>query len=206
MTNHNFHPYGQEARIFDLQNGFGDVDLSDQGELEISPFFDHDIFAQLGGNSGDTVRISQIPIPQGEDYALNRSPSNQLQSTDPHNLYTIENTRNGGSTLLADSLTPANNPLLAKMGYTNGMTSTILDIGRETTPNLKLSDAVSRLHMSIRIGALAGRIHFMNLDSLNSTLVALHPDDARMVSPPSKYIKTGKYPDFMVNINQEWMR
>ncbi len=187
MIKHAFHPYGSEARVFDLRTGFDDPQLSDFGELRIFNF-KHPLFMYLGKTTLSILRVP-TPVPRPD--------------TTQNNLYVIQNTRD-----------PNNYTVFGDYDGASSHANGLLTIGRgeDATPALELDPTVSRRHATIRSGDLIGGRYIADAGSANGTLVALHPEDVRNVYERCKTLIYPTNPSketpvrTQVSVNRRWLQ
>lgn len=87
-----------------------------------------------------------------------------------------------------------------------GRESYCIGRGSEFTPQLNLSEHASRKHLMIRLGNMAGNLHFMDLDSENGSIVKIHEEDCQLINSPTR---TWYSTDPFITLehkNQRWTR
>lgn len=170
--------------------------LNDAGELEISTQFRHPIQILAGDNKLEFTRISI----SGE--FTERSPRV------PESLFVLRNmtSARGDALVVMDNTMGIDTVVLHSTEYSirRGKSYTI---GTEATPELDLSDTANPEHLFIRIGNLAGNLHFSDLYTKNGTIVNVHPEDNWSLSHPRR---SGIYQDgkFLSDEyqRQQWLR
>ena len=146
-----------EYNLMDFSNHL----LNSSGELDVGPRLPDPVLIALGS---DVLELSRIQY----------SDRNEGEFFDIKSAYTLRNLRDGEtspSVLFDDAMQIGGLIHLDGEETSIAYTGNQLTVGRETTPELELSDDVSREHLLIRIGALQRHIHFADLNSSNGSKV-----------------------------------
>lgn len=178
---------------------YGEPRLNSAGELELSPRFNGPIQLDLGDDRLELTRMSPFVDAtfDGAGKAESLYILRNLSVSSPEAMIILDNVQR---------LTQAAfNGILYDVQQ-GGSTYTI---GRTATPELELSKSVSDEHIRVRIGSLAGNIHFMDLYSENGTIVKLPKADERGLGSPRRTFFSLAPPAPVMTIeehNQRWTR
>ena len=184
---------------FDLTRDFNNEQISPVGELEMWRFFRSPIIIALGSEALlGMERVSMV------------DPNEWRDTDDASNLYVIRNLSGAGEAVVLDdgrratgTLTVGGRDAWTVLGRQSLVVGTALD----ATPELELPDSVSPHHMQIRIGAIAGHIHFMDLYTAGTTVyVDTSETDTTSIK---RQRRTWDGPGFrrtVEGVNQRWSR
>jgi hypothetical protein len=185
---------------FDLQD-FNDYRLSAAGELQVYPGFHHPIHIEVGD---DDLELTNIALPKDEGEAWYKEPSRlfilrNLSSASPEAHVVMDNTERMIGSIALNGVEYE----------VQGRKTYIIGRGEDATPQLDLSETVSRRHLQIRLGNMQGNLHFADLNTKNGTIVKMHEDDARSVynaSPRRRFIPTEEGLITFEQQQQRWSR
>lgn len=160
---------------YDLMN-FNDYRLTSAGELEMGPRPGVDAVLKLGHN---ILSLTSLALDDDAGTADQRSTLyvvRNLTARSKNAIATLDDTpREAGSRFVGDHLMDVyESPAM------------IIGRGEDATPELQLDDTASRYHTSLRIGALARRLHIADLYSRNGTHVYLNPALRHSVTSPAR--------------------
>ena len=161
----------------DLMN-FDDGRLSEEGELEVSKHFKHNIMLELGK---DLVELSTASLPESSNMPAVGN------TTNAYILRNLSDPTGQGSLLFGDEVQHVGEmPYRSNTLMVLGRSTITLGRSRDASPDLNLSQGVSRRHMQIRLGNMAGNLHFADLYSTNGTRVYLDREDTWAVGTPRR--------------------
>lgn len=146
---------------------FDCLNLDDAGELAVRNRFRGVVYMVMGQTIDDPtiLEVSRMSIGDANDGTAdepNLYAIRNLSSSSPDAVITVDNHRDR-----ADS---------AEMGIPDCFSMTqrgTTIIGRETTPELRLPDSVDYRHVYMRLGNIAGNVHFADLYSTGGTSIYL---------------------------------
>lgn len=183
MSGIEFDPTSRDAVIVDL-NDFNDLNISEEGELEVSRYFRHPIYLRLGS---DMLKLVRMDMPSDLTDGKVREPDPTKRVSAAYLIQNVSSEYSDAHLLLDDAYRrhqdTAHNQL-EEIVDMELFQRTSITLGRLTTPELRLSESVSDEHMNIRIGTFNGDLHFAGLDQGDINEVILHKDDAEKISPP----------------------
>ncbi|HEX7483592.1 MAG TPA: FHA domain-containing protein [Candidatus Saccharimonadales bacterium] len=180
---------------YNLQD-FNDYRLTAAGELAISPYFRHPIRIAIGD---DDLELTAITLPNNEDAAPMTEPDRlfvlrNLSSNSPESKIIMDNTRRNMGSIALNGVEYE----------VEGRSTYIVGRGEDATPQLDLSELTSRRHLQVRVGNMAGNIHFADLDSKNGTIVRIHEEDNNYTTSPRRHFIQTK--DGLITYEQQHQR
>lgn len=168
------HTLKQERHIH--LNNRNDTQLDQSGELTIKPEFLLPIHIQL---AKDTLELSRISFLETQPRSSESKPSH---------IFVLRNISNMFSEHFSFS-TDFYRPKQTNDGSSEQVMSQPEEsfiIGHESTPELGMSDAADVCRLRVRIGALAGYLHFMALDADGGAMVSVAKSDAANIVTPNR--------------------
>jgi hypothetical protein len=191
-----------ETRIPYNLNDYDNHMLSSSGELALSSRLTESVFLSLGR---DILELSRVSYDTTEAPASRRSPDDDQAA----NLYVLRNvSHTDAMATIDDAREPVGDVVSPEPGRLRLLGRKTLIIGTECSPELQLNPKYcSPQHMQIRIGNMAGRLHFSELGSREGTVVHLTQEQSnRVAAPRREFRKIGKQIMTIESLRGRWSR